>query len=262
MSILTRYFRQTCISIQLVCYQSYPNSLLALICYKVQTLLAALLQKPPLLVQAVRVSYVESMPKCSPFYLLHILLTLAALRAASVVRRQVVRRHQLEERQRDLLEESRLSGSRHASMQPDPGLSLPRFEQQSPCVGCARFAVEQHLLAPCFSFKEPPLLPLAILLESHFSTTMLKLASSLPSAIAMSQKLFRFAKSESTLPSAAADGLPQVWQYNGVPPSDVRRGDLECHGSGGSNGLFLSSLRSSLFLSLLRLGCVVTEVVE
>jgi hypothetical protein len=60
---------------------------------------------------------------------------------------------------------------------------------------------------------------------------MLKLASSSPSAIAMSQKLVCFAELEKQA-AQVAGGLSNV-----VPPSNVRRGDLECHGSFNKLGL-------------------------
>jgi hypothetical protein len=56
---------------------------------------------------------------------------------------------------------------------------------------------------------------------------MLKFASSVVSALAMSQKLVCLAPRVGKAGRPATVGLPRL--PNAVPPSDVRRGDLECH---------------------------------
>jgi hypothetical protein len=75
--------------------------------------------------------------------------------------------------------------------------------------------------------------------------TMLKLASSFSSAMAMSQKLTRFAESEKQ-PHSCGWACSTIQCVGARPPSNVRRGDLE----------HVMPASTSLFLSLLRSGCV------
>jgi hypothetical protein len=72
-------------------------------------------------------------------------------------------------------------GMQPACPQPGPGLSSPRFERQPGCVGCASLCGRDG--SPCppldFPWSRPGSIAADLFLESHFSTTMLKLAAQL-----------------------------------------------------------------------------------
>jgi hypothetical protein len=130
--------------------------------------------------------------------------------------------HRLRERRRQCLTSEEPPEQQPACLQPDLRLSSPRLERQPVC-WMFPLLLSCNLWPPPGFPLEPPLLP-PILLEFHFSTTMLKFASSLARAMAMSQKLVCFAGSEK-----------QAAQLRvGFPNSPMRchqatLGDLECH---------------------------------
>jgi hypothetical protein len=130
--------------------------------------------------------------------------------------------HRSGERRRQCLKKSRLSSSRHAR-----NLIMDwarRVLSGSPCFGCFRFC--------CRVNRGPSRLPLgAVPLAAdlarvpllHHYVEVCKLVGPRHGHVSKVGPLCRVGKTG----RLATGGLPQL--PNAVPPSDVRRGDLECH---------------------------------
>jgi hypothetical protein len=134
----------------------------------------------------------------------------------------LVRRHRLRERRRQCLEKSRLCGRRHAR-----NLILDCLLSGSPCVGCARpccrVTLDRSRRLPRRAASLAANLARVPLLHHYVEA-----CRPAPWGPCMSQKLVCFRCRVGKAGCLATTGwLPRL--PNAVPPSDVCRGDLECH---------------------------------